>query len=71
MNKDNRKTSTKSNDTNDKITKNKADFAYLTPFNYRIVKEIGRGGYGVVYKVMKFLCRLRKSVILTNYLLLR
>lgn len=54
MNKDNRKTSTKSNETSEKMTKNKADFAYLTPFNYRIVKEIGRGGYGVVYKVMQY-----------------
>ena len=29
-----------------------ADFEYLKRKNYKIVKEIGRGGYGVVYKVI-------------------
>ena len=35
----------------DKYYKIKADFSYLATYNYRITKEIGRGGYGVVYKV--------------------
>lgn len=47
---------TKSNQT-DKYYKIKADFAYLLSYNYRITKEIGRGGYGVVYKVLLSLCR--------------
>ena len=34
------------------LVKFKADFSYLTAFNYSITKEIGRGGYGVVYKVL-------------------
>jgi hypothetical protein len=36
---------------NDKYYKINADFSYLKHYNYRITKEIGRGGYGVVYKV--------------------
>lgn len=36
----------------DKYYKIKADFGYLSSYNYKITKEIGRGGYGVVYKVM-------------------
>jgi serine/threonine protein kinase len=36
---------------NDKYYKISADFSYLKHYNYRITKEIGRGGYGVVYKV--------------------
>jgi serine/threonine protein kinase len=35
----------------DKYYKIKADFGYLSAYNYKITKEIGRGGYGVVYKV--------------------
>lgn len=35
----------------DKYYKIKADFSYLSTYNYKITKEIGRGGYGVVYKV--------------------
>ncbi len=35
----------------DKYYKIKADFSYLKTYNYKITKEIGRGGYGVVYKV--------------------
>lgn len=30
----------------------KADFSYLSAFNYNITKEIGRGSFGVVYKVI-------------------
>lgn len=29
----------------------KADFEYLANNNYLVTKEIGRGSYGVVYKV--------------------
>lgn len=36
----------------DKYYKIKADFSYLKAYNYKITKEIGRGGYGVVYKVI-------------------
>jgi hypothetical protein len=36
----------------DKYYKIKADFSYLRAYNYKITKEIGRGGYGVVYKVL-------------------
>lgn len=36
---------------NDKYYKINADFTYLKNYNYKITKEIGRGGYGVVYKV--------------------
>ena len=42
---------------NDKYYKIKADFSYLKQYNYKITKEIGRGGYGVVYKVPHPLCR--------------
>jgi hypothetical protein len=38
----------------DKYYKIKADFGYLSAYNYKITKEIGRGGYGVVYKVFIF-----------------
>ena len=38
----------------DKYYKIKADFSYLSAYNYKITKEIGRGGYGVVYKVASF-----------------
>jgi len=41
----------------DKYYKIKADFTYLAAYNYKITKEIGRGGYGVVYKVTYLLCR--------------
>ncbi len=34
----------------DKYYKIKADFSYLRAYNYKITKQIGRGGYGVVYK---------------------
>ena len=37
---------------NDKYYKVNADFSYLINYNYKITKEIGRGGYGVVYKVL-------------------
>lgn len=36
---------------NDKYYKVNADFNYLKNYNYKVTKEIGRGGYGVVYKV--------------------
>ena len=39
----------------DKYYKIKADFNYLSTYNYKITKEIGRGGYGVVYKVISLL----------------
>jgi len=42
----------------DKYYKIKADFGYLNSYNYKITKEIGRGGYGVVYKVSHYLFRL-------------
>lgn len=41
----------------DKYYKIKADFGYLSAYNYKITKEIGRGGYGVVYKVCSYLSR--------------
>lgn len=54
MNKDEKKKDTKKEKIphNDKYYKIKADFSYLKQYNYRITKEIGRGGYGVVYKVI-------------------
>lgn len=39
---------------NDKYYKINADFSYLKHYNYKITKQIGRGGYGVVYKVHIF-----------------
>lgn len=42
----------------DKYYKIKADFGYLASYNYKITKEIGRGGYGVVYKVLMSIFRL-------------
>lgn len=39
---------------NDKYYRITADFSYLSNYNYEITKEIGRGGYGVVYKVFSF-----------------
>lgn len=46
------------NNPNDRYYKVKADFTYLAAYDYRITKEIGRGGYGVVYKVLYKLHRL-------------
>lgn len=37
---------------NDKYYRITADFSYLSTYNYEITKQIGRGGYGVVYKVV-------------------
>jgi hypothetical protein len=53
MNKDDKKKDVKKEKVsqNDKYYKIKADFSYLKQYNYKITKEIGRGGYGVVYKV--------------------
>ena len=42
---------------NDKYYKVNADFNYLKNYNYKVTKEIGRGGYGVVYKVLTHLPR--------------
>jgi hypothetical protein len=36
---------------NEKYYKIRADFEYLKGYNYEVTKELGRGGYGVVYKV--------------------
>lgn len=36
---------------NEKYYKIRADFDYLKSYNYEVTKELGRGGYGVVYKV--------------------
>jgi hypothetical protein len=49
---------------NDKYYKIKADFSYLSSYNFRITKEIGRGGYGVVYKVfVSLISRLSISLL--------
>lgn len=42
---------------NDKYYRIAADFGYLNKYSYEITKEIGRGGYGVVYKVLIYLFR--------------
>lgn len=47
----------------DKYYKIKADFGYLLSYNYKITKEIGRGGYGVVYKVCVFAHRQSTSMV--------
>lgn len=52
MNKEDTKNGNKSE--KKQVIKVKADFSYLTSFNYKITKEIGRGGYGVVYKVYAY-----------------
>lgn len=36
-----------------------ADFDYLKRRNFKIVREIGRGGYGVVYQVNPLYIRLK------------
>ena len=55
---------------NDKYYKINADFTYLKHYNYRITKEIGRGGYGVVYKVIdNYNLRLPIQIITTNNVL--
>lgn len=59
MNSDKKGTATKKDKVaqNDKYYKINADFSYLKQYNYKITKQIGRGGYGVVYKVRSFLFR--------------
>jgi hypothetical protein len=51
---------------NEKYYRIRANFDYLKMYNYEITKELGRGGYGVVYKVFPSSLRQSTSTTLTK-----